>query len=212
MSTSVIILAKRNLYRAAWESLLDGQPGLNVLGAVSRIAEVSELRRPDHDVTILVDLADIQAEWVGKLHAALPECGLLFLVERYELGKTVDLLSAGATGLIVRDSSVADLARGIIATGRGEMVLPPDLATRALKALARREVVQDVNPSALTSREREVLELLAQGLTNKDIAQTLVLSVRTVEAHLRNVYGKLGVGSRTEAALWAVGHGFEAKS
>lgn len=60
----------------------------------------------------------------------------------------------------------------------------------------------------LSEREADVLRLLAQGLTNKDIAQTLILSVRTVEAHLRSVYGKLGVRSRTEAALWAVKHGY----
>ena len=58
------------------------------------------------------------------------------------------------------------------------------------------------------SQETEVLGLLARGLTNKDIAQSLMLSVRTVEAHLRSIFGKLAVGSRTEAALWAVRHGY----
>ena len=60
----------------------------------------------------------------------------------------------------------------------------------------------------LTARERETLALLAQGMTNKDIAQSLILSVRTVEAHLRNIFGKLGVRARTEAALWATKHGY----
>jgi DNA-binding NarL/FixJ family response regulator len=73
-------------------------------------------------------------------------------------------------------------------------------------ALARGEVGQEESSVTLTEREREVLNFLAQGYTNKDIAQSLFLSVRTVEAHLRNIYGKLGVTSRTEAALWAVNH------
>jgi DNA-binding NarL/FixJ family response regulator len=64
---------------------------------------------------------------------------------------------------------------------------------------------------SLSEREVEVLKFLAQGLTNKDIAQTLFLSVRTVEAHLRNIFGKLGVRSRTEAALWANKHGYGPK-
>jgi DNA-binding NarL/FixJ family response regulator len=104
---------------------------------------------------------------------------------------------------------VGDLARAIIAAGRGEIALPPHIAGRALAALARGEPASDeglIEP--LSERELEVLRLLAQGLTNKDMAQTLILSVRTVEAHLRNIFGKLGVRSRTEAALWAVTHGY----
>jgi DNA-binding NarL/FixJ family response regulator len=136
---------------------------------------------------------------------------LLFLVESYDLGEIVSLLREGATGFIVRDSAVSDLARGIIAAGRGEIVLPQELATRALVALARGEVSQEEPLDTLTEREREVLSFLAQGYTNKDIAQSLFLSVRTVEAHLRNIYGKLGVASRTEAALWAVNRGHSSK-
>ena len=208
MSTSVIVMAKTNLYRAAWRSLLERQPGIIVLGVADRAAEMSALLEHDQDVAVLVDLPDVHTEMVDQLRSALPECGLLFLVENYELGGIVGLLRAGATGIMERDVAVADLARGIIAVGRGEIVLPPDLATRALVALARGEAVQEASPAALTSREQEVLKLLAQGFTNKDIAQTLFLSVRTVEAHLRNVYSKLGVSSRTEAAIWAVNHGF----
>ena len=118
------------------------------------------------------------------------------------------LLQAGATGFVDHNTDVADLARATIAVGRGELALPPRIAASALTALARSDTVSShdlVEP--LTQREREVLALLAQGLTNKDIAQALFVSVRTVEAHLRNVYGKLSVRSRTEAALWAVEHG-----
>jgi DNA-binding NarL/FixJ family response regulator len=128
------------------------------------------------------------------------------LVDSYDLQEIVGLLRAGATGFIAHDSAVADLARGIIAAGRGEIVLPPRMATKALVALARGEGSQEDLSVNLTEREQDVLNILAQGYTNKDIAQTLFLSVRTVEAHLRNIYGKLGVASRTEAAIWAVNH------
>ena len=99
------------------------------------------------------------------------------------------------------------LARAIIAAGRGEIVLPPSIATQALLALARGEPLESDLIEPLTDREVEVLRLLGQGLTNKDIAQTLILSVRTVDAHLRSIFAKLGVRSRTEAALWMVKHG-----
>jgi two-component system, NarL family, response regulator LiaR len=68
----------------------------------------------------------------------------------------------------------------------------------------------DPPDTSLSAREAEVLGLLARGLTNKGIAQTLFLSVRTIEAHLRSIFAKLGVRTRTEAALWAVGHGYGA--
>ena len=74
--------------------------------------------------------------------------------------------------------------------------------------LARGERLEGDLVEPLSARETEVLGLLARGLTNKDIAQSLMLSVRTVEAHLRSIFGKLAVGSRTEAALWAVRHGY----
>ena len=114
------------------------------------------------------------------------------------------------TGVINRDATVPELTRSLLATARGEIVLPPSLAAQALLALARGNVApQQHQIESLTDREQDVLTLLAQGMTNKDIAQTLFLSVRTIEAHLRNIYGKLDVNNRTEAVLWAVQHGFE---
>ena len=103
---------------------------------------------------------------------------------------------------------MGDLARAIIAAGRGELVLPQSVSGRALAALTRGVVIRADLVEPLSKREVEVLHYLAGALTNKDIAQTLFLSVRTVEAHLRNIYGKLGVDTRTEAAIWAVRNGY----
>lgn len=139
----------------------------------------------------------------------MPDSGLLVLMTKYDVIEIVTLLKAGATGFINRDATVGDLARSIIAVGRDEIVLPPELATQILLALARGDGVQERPEIILTDREQEVLALLARGLTNKDIAQSLILSVRTVEAHLRNIYGKLEVNSRTEATLWAINHGYD---
>lgn len=207
MITNLLIFAPSNLRRAAWHALLDQQPGIVIHGAVSDLAEIVG-SRPPLPAVILADLPEVQLALVSELHTNMPECGLLFLVESHDLDEIVRLLRAGATGFITYDSSVGDLARAIIAAGRGEIVLPEGLATRALLALARGEVSQAGPSDNLTEREQEVLILLAQGHTNKDIAQSLFLSVRTVEAHLHNIYGKLGVTSRTEAALWAVNHGY----
>ena len=211
LSTRLIIFSSASLHREAWRALLSGQPAILIVDTVADAFEVVPLLQPDQPTTVLVDVLSPQPDLAQQLMTVAPEAGLLFLVQSYELSEVLVLLRAGATGCVSRDASVGDLARAIIAVGRGEIALPPHIAGRALAALARGEPVSDdelIEP--LSEREVEVLRLLAQGMTNKDIAQTLILSVRTIEAHLRNIFGKLGVRSRTEAALWAVEHGYGA--
>lgn len=207
MTTNVLIFATSNLRRAAWQALLEKQPGLVIYGAVGELAELAGSPSPSPDV-ILADVPDVQPEFVGELRATTSDCGLLLLVESYDLDEIVRLLRAGATGFADHHSSVGDLARSVIAAGRGEIVLPQELATKILLALAQGKVNKKGPSDNLTEREQEVLAYLARGYTNKDIAQALFLSVRTVEAHLHNIYSKLDVASRTEAALWAVNHDY----
>ena len=207
--TQLIILAATSLYRAALTALLVKQPDIVVAGAVGNLSEIPAIVQTDQPTTLLVDAPPPLPPLIHQFNTNVPDLGLLVLVESYELDHLLPLLQAGATGCISRDEAVADLARAIIAVGRGEIWLPPAMAARALAALARGETAAgDDLIEPLTEREIEVLRLLARGFTNKDIAQTLILSVRTVEAHLRNIFGKLNVTSRTEAALWATHHGY----
>jgi len=208
MGTTVLILAKDNLLRAAWSALLGQQPNISLAGDAATITDLTRLFSDNQPTTVLIDVSQPQRHLVQELVTTLPEAGLLFLVDDFELADIVPMLEVGAAGFVHRDASVPELARAIIAAGRGEIVLPPEVAVRALAALARGDVGQRSLRSALTPREQDVLGLLAQGLTNKEIAQNLILSVRTVEAHLHNIYAKLDVSSRTEAALWAVDNGY----
>ncbi|KAA3661883.1 MAG: DNA-binding response regulator [Chloroflexi bacterium] len=208
--TQVIILAENALHLSAWNALLNQQPGLAVWATVANHDDLAALSPPPNPATLLIDIPKQSPEFVRHITQHSPNYGSLVLIDEYELAEIVSLLQAGAAGCLSRNATIADLSRAIIATGRGEIVLPPTLAAQALTALARGEILQkQPEVDALTSRESDVLHLLAKGLTNKDIAQTLFLSVRTVEAHLRNIYGKLRVSSRTEAVLWAVEHGWE---
>lgn len=210
MPTHLVILAPANLHRETWRALLAGLPDIDVVAAIADVSAAASLPLSSHSqpTTILIDVPAPPPDLACQLKAAAPGRGLLFLVPSYDLADIVPLLQAGATGCVSRDDSVANLARAIIAAGRGELALPSAIAAQALVALARGELIDQAPTEMLSEREVEIVRLLAQGLTNKDIAQTLILSVRTVEAHLRNIFAKLGVRSRTEAALWAVKHGY----
>jgi NarL family two-component system response regulator LiaR len=206
--THVIVFAPAMLQREAWRALLDNQHFIEAPATVCEVGVVGPLVEDGQPTTILVDLPELRIDLAHQLHEAAPDTGVLFLVDDYRLETVLPLLRAGAAGCITRDGTVPELVRAIIAAGRGEIALPPDIAGQALTALARGETAVEHPVEELTEREVEVLHLLAEGMMNKDIAQTLLISVRTVEAHMRNVYGKLGVESRTEAALWAVRNGY----
>lgn len=208
MITRLIIFATYSLHREAWCALLSQQPDISIAGATDEVAIITRYLQSDQPTTVLVDMPAPSTELVNQLRALPHTPGLLFLVQSYDLVELVAFLKAGATGCLTRDSAVGDLVRALIAAGRGELVLPPTLAVRALARLARGESVRESVVEKLTEREAEVLRLLAQGLTNKDIGQAILISVRTVEAHLRSIFAKLGVQSRTEAVLWAVKHGY----
>ena len=195
MPTRVLIWSPSPLRGAAWRALLAGRPEIEVLGAGPEPA------------ALLVDSGEAPIELARRLKAQFPQAGLLFLVPGYTLADILPLLQAGVLGCLAHTEAVPELIRGLIAVSRGELFLPPVIASQALVALARGEAPASELAEPLSERETEILGLLAQGLTNKDIAQTLIVSVRTVEAHLRNLFAKLGVRSRTEAALWAVQHG-----
>jgi DNA-binding NarL/FixJ family response regulator len=205
----LLIYSPATLQREAWRALLSNQPDIVIGGVLAESTRLASLLAADQPTTLLIDLPTLQPDVIRSLKAIDARLGLLVLVHAYDLAEIISLLKAGATGCLSRDESVGDLARAIIAAGRGEIVLPPKVAVQALTALARGGPLRPEDPiEPLTDREVEVLRWLAQGLTNKDIAQTMILSVRTIDAHLRSIFGKLNVRSRTEAALWAARNGY----
>jgi DNA-binding NarL/FixJ family response regulator len=204
----VLVYSPAELQRAAWCALLSQQAQIQVQGAADTVRELASLNSSHFARAVLVDVTSGQLALAQELSGALPGVGLLFLVDGYDLDDIVALLRTGVSGCLARDEVVANLARNLIAVGRGEIALPAAISGRALAMLARGTPMTTGLIEPLSERETEVLRLLAGGLTNKDIAQELILSVRTVEAHLRNIFGKLDVRSRTEAALWAVRKGY----
>ena len=146
--------------------------------------------------------------WIQHLDVELPRLGsdtaVLLLVENVE----DDTLPDKVRGLISKDETSEALGIAIRQVSRGEQYLSPSLATAILEQRHAKVQLSEMQRSiieTLTEREREILQLLAEGLSNKGIASKLYLSVRTVEGHLANIYARLNVHSRTEAMLVAVG-------
>ncbi|MCB0228248.1 MAG: response regulator transcription factor, partial [Anaerolineae bacterium] len=113
---------------------------------------------------------------------------------------------AGALGYLLKDSSPDDLVRAIRQVHRGEPSLHPIIARKLLQEIARPAELQPALES-LTAREIEVLKLIAEGLSNQDIADRIIVSESTVRAHVSRILGKLHLASRTQAALYAVREG-----
>ena len=185
----VLLIGSRTLLRAGLDALLRGQPQIQVVGQVDDEHGAADL----HFDIALWDVSNHKPQ----------STPFRFLALLRDSDGARAWLDAGALGCILETASVEELLSAIRQVARGEMYLPPPIAKQMATSLAARSAPRPPPIEPLTGREREVLRLLAEGMSNKDIAQKLYLSVRTVEGHLANIYGKLQAKSRTEAALWA---------
>ena len=128
----------------------------------------------------------------------LPDTEVVALTSVLEDASVVGAVRAGAIGYLLKDTRAAELRRAIKAAAAGQVQLSPSAAARLM-----REVKAPERPEALSERELEVLQLLARGLANKEISRDLGIAEKTVKTHVSSILGKLGVQSRTQAALYA---------
>ena len=209
----VLLADDHVVLREATAELVDHQPDMKVVGQAGTgqetIAQAQELR-PD---VVVMDIAMPRVNGLDATRCILaqcPETKVLVLTAHEDAEHVIPLLAAGAIGYLPKTVSLNQLLDAIRATSRGESVLPPSVASVVVRHMAG--TTERTAECELTSRELEVLRLVAQGLTNYQIARQLGLSVRTVEAHLTHVYTKLDVNSRTEAALLAQRRGWVAEA
>lgn len=187
-SIRVLLISSRVLIRSGLSALLRGQPLIQLVGEMSALPESAQA-----DVLIW----DAGAEKPRPL----PTRFIVLLASPQNAGAWLD---AGAGGIVLETSTVEQWLDAIRQVERGETFLPREVARQVAASLALAGSSREPPVEPLTEREFEVLQLVAQGSSNKEIAQKLYLSVRTVEGHLANIYGKLQVKSRMEAALWAL--------
>jgi DNA-binding NarL/FixJ family response regulator len=176
----------------------DGQEALEGIAAL-----VAAGRPPD---VVLMDLVMPGMDGVtatAVITRRHPEMGVVAMTSFTQAELVHGALQAGAAGYLLKDAEADEVATAIRAAWRGEVHLDAAIA----KQLTRSLVAKAQTVDALTEREREVLVLVAQGLSNRQIADSLVISERTARTHVSNILGKLGVASRTQAALLAIREG-----
>lgn len=196
-SITVAVGGGRELDRAGLAALISSLPGLRVVSLDANPPPQILVWAATHTLK-----GRVQAN-AGEFPSASPDTAILLLTEDAEF----ESLPETVTGLLSRDEPPVALGVAIRQVARGEQYLSPSLAAVLLEKHQAKTHLTESQKSvleSLTDREREILDLLAQGLSNKAISARLYLSIRTVEGHLANIYSRLSVHSRTEAMLIAV--------
>jgi DNA-binding NarL/FixJ family response regulator len=206
---TILLVDSRAVSRAGLHRLLESYPGLYVIGeAVDGLQAVSETLELGPQVVLLdAQLPDGQSlEALRQIKQLNLNTRVLVLATQDREEYLYETLRAGADGYVLKDIAPDDLAASVRSVARGDVLIQPQLAGRLLTRYGR-QGRGSARYDTLTTRELEVLRLLARGLRNKEIASRLVVSERTVNFHLANIYQKLQVSGRTEALSKALEQG-----
>ena len=201
MVIRVLIADDHSVVREGLRVFLQRDPEVAVVGAAADGAEAVELARQLRPDVVLMDLLMPVMDGIAAtaaIRSALPETEVIALTSVLESAAVVGAVKAGAIGYLFKDTQAPALRRAIKAAAAGQVQLSPQAS-----AYLMREVRASAPPEPLTEREMEVLRLLAQGQSNKEIARHLQIVEDTVKVHVKHILAKLGVQSRTQAVLCA---------
>ena len=199
----VLVVDDHPLFRQGVVATIAREPGFEVVGEAETIAETLVLVRSTMPDVVLLDVAlpdGSGVEAINSILRACPATKVVMLTSADDSDTVLEALRAGAAGYLVKGAAGAELVVALKSISRGEGYTSPRVASRLLTEVTHPLPVPGKD---LTPRERMVFEMLGQGLTNREIAQQLYLSEKTVKGHVTVVLQKLGVRNRVEAALLA---------
>jgi DNA-binding NarL/FixJ family response regulator len=207
MPIRILIADDHSVVRQGLRMFLGLDSELEIIGEASDGAEAVKMAHELHPDVVLMDMlmpvmGGIEA--TQTIRRELPDTEVIALTSVLDDGSVVGAVKAGAIGYLLKDTQADELRRAIKAAADGQVQLSPQAAARLMRE------VRTPDPPAvadLTERESDVLRLIAQGKANKEIAMALVIGEKTVKTHVSNILMKLGVQSRTQAALYAAQNG-----
>ncbi len=204
----LVIADDHELARAGLRTMLIGQHGIELVGEAKNGRDALELcRRLQPDLALIdVRMPDIDGlATCRSIRQEVPATNVILVTMHENPYYLLDALRAGASAYVLKDLTQRELLATIRRVLRGESVLDPDIVVRVLGHMAD-DTLRQAHLSAvhLSPREREVLQLLAQGLTNREIARTLTVSASTIKIHVEHILAKLGVSDRTQAAVRSI--------
>jgi NarL family two-component system response regulator LiaR len=202
MSVRVLIADDHGVVRQGLRMYLALDPDIEIVGEACDGLQAWSLARELQPNVILMDLLMPEMDGIeatARIRTDLPDIEVVALTSVLEDSSVVGAIRAGAIGYLLKDTEADELIRAIKSAAAGQVQLSPKAAARLM-----REVRMPDHPEELTAREIDVLRLLAQGCTNREIAQHLTIGEKTVKTHVSNILSKLNVASRTQAALYAV--------
>ncbi len=205
----VLIADDHTLLREGLVKILSIEPNIEVVAEAKDGAEAIEQARIYNPDVILMDINMPHTngiEATKAIKAEKPEIGIIALTIHDQEEYLFELIRCGISGYVLKDINPDELVTTILGVAAGQSFIPPSLTTKVFQELNRLSGLKDHNNYGLTKRELDVLKEIAHGLSNKEIADKLYISEKTVKNHLTNIFQKLGVNDRTQAALFTIKH------
>src|SRR4051812_29575551 len=213
MTIRVLVADDQMMVREGFSVLLNAMPDIEVVGeAVNGIEAVTRVRELHPDVVLMdIRMPELNGIEATRAIVAADEGAKVLVLTTFDLDEYVyQALRAGASGFLLKDASARQLADGVRVVASGEALLAPSVTRRLITEFSRLSEIPKLpavqNPGAygeLTDRETEVLVLIAQGLSNAEIAERLVVAESTIKTHVSRILVKLGLRDRTQAAVFA---------